>query len=147
MVRGIAVREMDKKRQVDVDSALVTTDPNEVIDRDDVDIVCELVGGETHARDYVLRAIERGDVIGPRMFPARQSISITGGHCDTTGYAPGILEGGTEQGVADGTDEVLKAVRYQIKHGARVIKTCATAGVLSFEGPVGQGRSHQRGGS
>ena len=29
----------------------------------------------------------------------------------------------------------MKAVRYQIKHGAKVIKICATAGVLSFEGP------------
>ncbi len=32
---------------------------------------------------------------------------------------------------------MLKAVRYQIKHGAKVIKICATAGVLSFEGPAG----------
>jgi len=40
-------------------------------------------------------------------------------------------------GSADGVDEVLKAVRYQVKHGAKVIKICATAGVLSFEGPVG----------
>jgi imidazolonepropionase-like amidohydrolase len=32
---------------------------------------------------------------------------------------------------------VVKAVRFQIKHGAKVIKICATAGVLSFEGPVG----------
>jgi imidazolonepropionase-like amidohydrolase len=39
--------------------------------------------------------------------------------------------------VADGPWEVVQAVRYQIKHGARVIKTCATAGVLSMEGPVG----------
>jgi imidazolonepropionase-like amidohydrolase len=31
----------------------------------------------------------------------------------------------------------MKAVRYQIKHGAKVIKICATAGVLSMEGPVG----------
>jgi imidazolonepropionase-like amidohydrolase len=28
-------------------------------------------------------------------------------------------------------------VRYQIKYGAQVIKVCATAGVLSLEGPVG----------
>jgi imidazolonepropionase-like amidohydrolase len=34
-------------------------------------------------------------------------------------------------------DECIKAVRYQIKHGAKLIKICATAGVLSFEGPVG----------
>ncbi len=83
------------------------------------------------------RAVERGTIDGPRIFPAAHALGITGGHCDTTGYAPGILEGGPEQGVADGTAEVLKAVRYQIKHGAKVIKTCATAGVLSFEGPVG----------
>ena len=42
-----------------------------------------------------------------------------------------------EQGVADGPWQVIQAVRYQIKHGAKVIKTCATAGVLSMEGPVG----------
>ena len=34
-------------------------------------------------------------------------------------------------------DEVVKAIRYQVKHGAKAIKICATAGVLSFEGPVG----------
>ena len=54
-----------------------------------------------------------------------------------TGWAPGLLELGPEQGVADGPDAVTRAVRYQIKHGARVIKLCATAGVLSFEGSVG----------
>lgn len=83
------------------------------------------------------RAIERGDVPGPDVFPAGHSLGITGGHCDRTGYAPGFGERGPEQGIADGPDEVLRAVRYQIKHGAKVIKTCATAGVLSFEGPVG----------
>jgi len=83
------------------------------------------------------KAVERGDVVAPRVVPSRSPLGITGGHCDVTGFAPGILEGGIEQGVADGVDEVLKAVRYQIKHGAQVIKTCATAGVLSMEGPVG----------
>jgi imidazolonepropionase-like amidohydrolase len=83
------------------------------------------------------KAVERGDVVAPRIVPSRHPLGITGGHCDVTGFAPGILEGGIETGVADGVDEVLKAVRYQIKHGAQVIKTCATAGVLSMEGPVG----------
>ena len=83
------------------------------------------------------RAIEEGWVIGPRMIPAAHAISITGGHCEITGFAPGILELGPEGGVADGVPEVLKAVRYQIKHGAKVIKVCATAAVLSFEGPAG----------
>ena len=95
------------------------------------------VGSSGFADVALMRAIDRGFVEGPRMFPAGHSLGITGGHCDTTGYRPGLAERGPESGVADGPDEVLKAVRYQVKHGAKVIKTCATAGVLSFEGPVG----------
>jgi imidazolonepropionase-like amidohydrolase len=95
------------------------------------------VGSSGFVDVSLMHAIERGDIIGPRIVPAGHAISITGGHCDTTGRAPGILESGPQQGVADGRDEVLKAVRYQIKHGAKVIKICATAGVMSFEGPVG----------
>ena len=83
------------------------------------------------------KAVERGDIVAPRVVPSRHPLGITGGHCDVTGLAPGILERGPEQGVADGPWEVVEAVRYQIKHGAKVIKTCATAGVLSMEGPVG----------
>lgn len=85
----------------------------------------------------LMKAIERGDFEGPRIIPAGHEISITGGHCDLTGFAPGIMELGPAQGIADGAAEVLKAVRYQVKHGALVIKVCATAGVFSFEGPVG----------
>ena len=59
-VRAIAVRDVDKPRLVDVDPALVTTDAAAVIDRPDVEIVCELVGGQREALGYVLRAVERG---------------------------------------------------------------------------------------
>lgn len=83
------------------------------------------------------KAVEAGRIVGPRVVPSRNSLGITGGHCDVTGFAPGILEKGPDGGVADGPWEVVEAVRYQIKHGAQVIKTCATAGVLSLEGPVG----------
>lgn len=85
----------------------------------------------------LMKAIDNKFVIGPRMFPAGHTLSITGGHADRTGYAPHLGEQGIEEGVADGVEECLQAVRYQIKHGAKVIKICATAGVLSFEGPVG----------
>ena len=103
-----------------------------------------LRAGFTTVRDFggdvtveLGRAVERGDIIAPRVIPSRNSLGITGGHCDVTGFAPGIREGGPEEGIADGPWEVVEAVRYQIKHGAQVIKTCATAGVLSMEGPVG----------
>ncbi|MEO1171466.1 MAG: amidohydrolase family protein [Myxococcota bacterium] len=96
------------------------------------------LGGYRGGADVALmHAIERGDVEGPRMIPARHALSITGGHCDETGWAPGVRELGPKDGVADGVSEVLKAIRYQVKHGAKVIKVCATAGVLSLEGPAG----------
>jgi imidazolonepropionase-like amidohydrolase len=85
----------------------------------------------------LMRATESGKVLGPRIIPAGNAIGITGGHCDQTGWKPGVLETDWKQGVADGVDEAIKAVRYSAKHGAKVIKVCATAGVLSFEGPVG----------
>lgn len=95
------------------------------------------MGAGSFADVALARAVERGDIVGPHIVPAAHSLSITGGHCEETGWAPGVLELGPEQGRADGPDQVLRAVRYQIKHGAGVIKLCATAGVLSFEGPVG----------
>lgn len=95
------------------------------------------VGSGDFVNVALMRAIRRGDIVGPRIVPAGHSLGITGGHCDATGWAPGILEGDWREGIADGPAEVVKAVRYQIKHGAQVIKICATAGVLSFEESVG----------
>ena len=107
-----------------------------------------LLAGFTTVRDVgtglgfsdvaLMHAIDKGWVVGPRVIPAGHSLSISGGHCDQTmGFAPGVEPPDYVSGRADGVDEVIRAVRYQIKHGARVIKICATAGVLSFEGPVG----------
>ena len=42
-----------------------------------------------------------------------------------------------EEGIADGIDEVRKAVRYQITHGAQLIKCCASGGVMTPTGPPG----------
>lgn len=79
------------------------------------------------------RAMERGFVSGPRIVPSGYQISITGGHGDELGWQPGLFEYGPEHGIGDGVPSVLKAVRYQIKHGAEVIKVTATAGVSSPE--------------
>jgi imidazolonepropionase-like amidohydrolase len=76
-------------------------------------------------------AINEGYLPGPRIATAGHSLGITGGHCDENNYRPGLIDGTPETGIADGVDEVRRAVRYQVKYGADVIKTCATAGVLS----------------
>ena len=95
------------------------------------------VGAGGFADISLMKAIDAGMVIGPRMIPSAHAIGITGGHCDETGWAPGVNELSWKEGVADGVDEVVKAVRYQVKHGAKVIKVCATAGVLSFDATLG----------
>ena len=52
-------------------------------------------------------------------------------------FAPHIMPLTVEEGIANGVDEVRKAVRYQIKHGAKLIKVCASGGVMSHTGPAG----------
>jgi imidazolonepropionase-like amidohydrolase len=71
------------------------------------------------------------------MQAAAHSLGITGGHCDENGYAPGLFDGDFRTGIADGPDQIRAAVRYQVKYGADVIKTCATGGVLSEGDAVG----------
>ena len=85
-------------------------------------------------------AIDAGWIDGPRVVPAGHAIVPTGGHLDPSaqsGLAPGIMPLTVEEGVADGVDEVRKAVRYQIRHGAQLIKCCASGGVMTPTGPSG----------
>ncbi|HXT51387.1 MAG TPA: amidohydrolase family protein, partial [Thermoanaerobaculia bacterium] len=79
------------------------------------------------------RAVAAGQAVGPRIIPSGYQISMTGGHGDDIGWPPGVFETGPEQGIGDGPEALLKAVRYQLKHGARTIKLTATAGVLGPE--------------
>jgi len=86
------------------------------------------------------KAIDAGWIDGPRVVPAGHAITPTGGHLDPTmfaAFAPGIMQLSLEEGIANGVDEVRKAVRYQIKHGARLIKVCASGGVMSHTGTAG----------
>ena len=86
------------------------------------------------------KAIDFGWIDGPRVVPAGHAITPTGGHLDPTmfqAFAPHIMPLTVEEGIANGIDEVRKAVRYQIKHGAKVVKVCASGGVMSHTGPAG----------
>jgi len=78
-------------------------------------------------------AIDRGAIAGPRITPAGYQISMTGGHGDVVGFPPGVFELSPKEGIADGKENILFAVRYQLKHGAEVIKVMATGGVLGEE--------------
>ncbi|MGW1739301.1 metal-dependent hydrolase family protein [Nocardia sp. NPDC001965] len=86
------------------------------------------------------KAIDAGWIDGPRIVPAGHAITPTGGHLDPTmfsAFAPDVLKLTLEEGIANGVDEVRKAVRYQIKHGAQLIKVCVSGGVMSLTGAPG----------
>jgi imidazolonepropionase-like amidohydrolase len=93
--------------------------------------------GASEFIDVALRnAINRGDVVGPRMQVATLTVGATGGHNDLNGFSPYLHFEGFK-GVADGPDEIRKLIRFEVKNGADWIKVMATAGVLSEEESVG----------
>jgi tryptophan 2-monooxygenase len=75
------------------------------------------------------RAVDSGLVEGPRMFVAAHPLSSTGGHGDWSHFAPEFGIHGAA--IADGPDEIRKAVRTELRNGSDWIKIMATGGFLS----------------
>jgi imidazolonepropionase-like amidohydrolase len=82
------------------------------------------------------RAIERGEVVGPRMQVATLAVGATGSHADLIGFSP-YVDLKEMKGIADGPEEIRRLVRFEVKNGADVIKVIASAGVLTEEGTPG----------
>ncbi|MBC7650802.1 MAG: amidohydrolase family protein [Deinococcales bacterium] len=78
-------------------------------------------------------AINKGLVKGPRVYTAGKSIATTGGHADpTNGYRKDLMgDPGPKEGVVNGADDCMKAVRQRYKEGSDLIKITASGGVLS----------------
>jgi imidazolonepropionase-like amidohydrolase len=100
-----------------------------------------LMAGFTTVRDLggstvnvsLRNAINKGFVVGPRIYTAGKSIGTTGGHADpTNGYRKSLMGNpGPDDGVINGADQARQAVRQRYKDGSDLIKITATAGVLS----------------
>jgi imidazolonepropionase-like amidohydrolase len=90
--------------------------------------------------DVALRnSINKGVIVGPRMLVATKGIGATGGHFDpTSGFRDFLFgrEPDYTDGIADGPDEIRKAVRFEVKNGADVIKAAVSGGVLSLADEV-----------
>jgi imidazolonepropionase-like amidohydrolase len=90
--------------------------------------------------DVALRnSINKGVVVGPRMLVATKGIGATGGHFDpTSGFRDFLFgrEADYTDGIANGPDEIRKAVRFEVKNGADVIKAAVSGGVLSLADEV-----------
>jgi imidazolonepropionase-like amidohydrolase len=91
--------------------------------------------GSSNFIDVGLRnSINAGIIPGPRMLVSVHALGSTGGHCDDgAGFRFGVFgrETGPEDGVINSPEQARYAVRFNIKYGADVIKTCASGGVLS----------------
>jgi imidazolonepropionase-like amidohydrolase len=100
-----------------------------------------LMAGFTTVRDLggsgvniaLRNAVQKGWVIGPRIYTAGKAIGTTGGHADpTNGYRKDLMgDPGPKDGVINGPDEAYHAVRQRYKDGSDLIKITATGGVLS----------------
>jgi imidazolonepropionase-like amidohydrolase len=86
-------------------------------------------GAEGYADVAVRDGIERGDIMGPRVFAAGAWIGQTGGHCDDNSLGPQYEH--RASGVADGVDEIRRMVRMHAKYGVDLIKFCASGGIFT----------------
>ncbi len=89
--------------------------------------------GDGNYESLALRdAIKAGTVPGPRIFSAGRAIGTTGGHADPfNGYRLDLNRDlGPAEGIINGPEDAVKAVRQHYKMGADVIKIMPSGGVL-----------------
>ncbi len=99
------------------------------------DVGCYRAFADTALRD----AINRGDVIGPRMSAVGAYITAPGGGGEVTGFAPDVkVPDDMRVGVVTDANEARLKVRYLFQHGADFIKLIATGAVLTEGTEPGQ---------
>ncbi len=127
------------------------TTPETIFKAASANATAMLMRGFTSIRDMagpafqLKKAIDQGDVVGPRIYPSGAMISQTSGHGDFRSLAElprtatSPLSRAEVYGVgaiADGVDEVLRRTREQLMQGATQIKLAAGGGVASAYDPL-----------
>jgi imidazolonepropionase-like amidohydrolase len=113
------------------------------------DLRAALDAGVTSVREvgglgvHLARAVAEGTVEGPAIYAAGAVLSVTGGHGDLHSLPlPWMAEfagWGGELRLCDGVDGCIRAAREQLRRNARLIKVCASGGVLSeVDDPIHQ---------
>ena len=103
------------------------------------DLGSRFVGSREFVDVALRNSINKGVIVGPRMLVATKGIGATGGHFDpTSGFRDFLFgrEPDYTDGIADGPEEIRKAVRFEVKNGADVIKAAVSGGVLSLADEV-----------
>src|SRR6266511_442081 len=103
------------------------------------DLGSRFVGSREFVDVALRNSINKGLIVGPRMLVATKGIGATGGHFDpTNGFRDFLFEREPDytDGIANGPEEIRKAVRFEVKNGADVIKAAVSGGVLSLADEV-----------
>jgi imidazolonepropionase-like amidohydrolase len=134
-------------------ATIATTPPALMAMRVAKDASTALDAGFTSVREvgglgvWLRTAIEEGTVRGPSVYAAGAILSPTGGHADLHMFpSEWVCDLADRVGMlrqCDGVAECLRAVRLQLRAGARLIKICASGGVMSqIDHPVHQQFGH-----
>jgi imidazolonepropionase-like amidohydrolase len=105
------------------------------------DVGAVLNAGFTSVRElagwggHISSAINDGSILGPNIYSSISILSMTAGHGDVHGVPLTALLDASAHGLpfalCDGVPECIRAVRLQLRQGAKVIKLCASGGVGS----------------
>jgi len=120
---------------------IATTEPATAAARATDDLRAVLAGGITSTREVggmglqLGKAIAEGRIAGPHIHAAGRILSTTGGHGDLHGFpieaVHAMLCNHSFSILCDGVPEVLRAVRLNLRQNAKLIKVCASGGVMS----------------
>jgi imidazolonepropionase-like amidohydrolase len=90
------------------------------------------LGGPTSAIVALKKAINSGEIDGPRLWVAGMMLGPTGGHSDLhTGFATEVTNKEWQDGIIDGPADATRKVRALHQAGADVIKIMPSGGVSS----------------
>ena len=108
-LKRVADIDINLNRGIQFDDGVLITDANQVVDDPDIDIVIEMIGGETIAGDLILRAIKNGKQI------------VTANKALLAGKGNDIFRAATENGVdlafeasVGGCMPIVKSIRESL---------------------------------
>jgi imidazolonepropionase-like amidohydrolase len=113
------------------------------------DLRAALDAGVTSVREvgglgvFLARAVSEGTLEGPAIYAAGSALSVVSGHGDLHSYPLDWVEDYSRMTsslrLCDGPDDCARAVREQLRRGARLIKVHASGGVMSeLDNPIHQ---------
>jgi imidazolonepropionase-like amidohydrolase len=113
------------------------------------DLRAALDAGVTSVREpgglgiHLARVVNEGLLDGPAIYGAGAILGTTGGHADLHGLPHAWMthfgQSGGDLRQCDGVDDCVRAVREQLRKNAKLIKVCASGGVMSeVDDPIHQ---------